>query len=128
MLERIPAHATQVTCLDFHRDGWRLASGGADGAVKVWDIRACKKVMDLAGHGSVVSSVQFAPRTGSVLLSSSMDGTVRFWGSSDGAPLGRAVGHDGRVMGAAWRGTDDARVASIGYDRTLKVWAHDMDF
>lgn len=46
-----------------------------------------------AGHGSVVSCVQFAPRTGAALMSSSMDGTVRFWGSNDTctsrAPLGR---------------------------------------
>jgi len=127
-IESVPAHATQVTSLDFHPDGRRLASAGADGAVKVWDLRACKKLLDLAGHSSVVTSVQFAPRTGSALLSSSMDGSVRFWGSDRGEPLGRVVGHDGRIMGATWRGTDDARVATIGYDRTLKVWAHDMDF
>jgi WD40 repeat protein len=59
-------------------EGRWLASGGEDGAVKIWDSRTGKLVHNFRGHTGLVASLAFSP-DGRRLYSGSRDKTVKVW-------------------------------------------------
>jgi tetratricopeptide (TPR) repeat protein len=75
---------TIVNCVAFSGDGrWALAGGGAEGGggdygIYLWDIKTGQLVDQLKGHTLDVLSLALA-RDGRHLLSSSSDGTLRWW-------------------------------------------------
>ncbi|HEX4610659.1 MAG TPA: serine/threonine-protein kinase [Urbifossiella sp.] len=74
---RAEGHTAPVVCVAFNADGKRLASGGADGEVRVWDAGG-KPVADFKGHAGRVLALAFTP-DGAALVSGAADGTVRQW-------------------------------------------------
>jgi uncharacterized protein len=89
-------HPEGILCLDFSPDGSLLASGGEDGAVRIWDPRGTKPIRTLEGHTGPVTSLAFSP-DGTTLVSSGR--TVRMWdvgrgrekGSPDAGPWAESV-------------------------------------
>lgn len=67
-----------VVCVAFDRGGLLLASGGADGEVRVWDAADGKPVATFKGHAGPVLALAFGP-DGKTLYSGSADRTVRTW-------------------------------------------------
>jgi WD40 repeat protein len=76
-------HTDEVFTAAFHPDGTRLATGGRDRAIWLWDLERGEEVARLPGHTSYVYSLAFSP-DGTTLVSGSGDSTVRLW---DTAPL-----------------------------------------
>src|SRR2546427_3907116 len=68
-------HADLVNTVAFSPDGKRLASGSADGIVKLWDAATGQELLTLKGHTDIVFSVAFSP-DGKRLASGSLDRTV----------------------------------------------------
>lgn len=58
--------------------GYRLASGGEDGKIRIWDLHRRKAAATLDAHTSVVRSLDYSPDQDS-LLSGSRDKTVVTW-------------------------------------------------
>jgi hypothetical protein len=79
----LEGHTDEVFTAVFHPDGTRIASGGRDRAVWLWDPESGQEVAHLPGHTSYIWSLAFSP-DGQTLVSGSGDSTVRLW---DTAPL-----------------------------------------
>ena len=114
-------HRDDIWAFTFSPDGTRLASGGDDRTVRLWDPATGSLVATCRGHASKVVGIGFSP-DGSRLLSTSVDGTVRQWDAATGRevepPYDR---HSGEVAVAAYS-PDGRWIASAGTDRTIRVW------
>jgi WD40 repeat protein len=62
----------------FSQDGQFIATGSADGTVKVWEAETGKELVTLTGHTGIVSGVAFSP-DGTRLATASRDGTMRVY-------------------------------------------------
>ncbi|KAF1920080.1 WD40-repeat-containing domain protein [Ampelomyces quisqualis] len=59
LLRTLRPHTSPVVTLAVDRTGTLLGTGGADGVVKVWDIRGGYTTHTFHGHGGVVSALHF---------------------------------------------------------------------
>jgi WD40 repeat protein/tRNA A-37 threonylcarbamoyl transferase component Bud32 len=75
---RFVGHAGTVFAITCAPDGTRIATGGSDQTVRIWDAQKFTEIVQLRGHTSYVWSLAFSP-DGSLLASGSGDGTVRVW-------------------------------------------------
>lgn len=57
---------------------FRLASGGEDGKVRIWDLTKRKSIASLDSHVSLVRGLEFSPEK-DILISASRDKTVIVW-------------------------------------------------
>ncbi len=114
-------HTESVNAVAFSRNG-KLASAGVDAAIRIWDLQSehpDERPRVLEGHEQTITDLLFIG-DGSVLASSSNDGTVRLWrvGTGDSIPL---PGHDGVVSQLRLSPTEDT-LLSTGFDGSLRQW------
>jgi WD40 repeat protein len=100
----------------FAPDGKLLASAGADGTVRLWEVPTARPRGVLHGSGPLA----FSP-DGRMLASSAGDGTVRLWEVLTGLERRRFAGHRGGVMTLAFS-PDGRAVASGSVDTTALLW------
>ena len=117
------SYPNALTCCSIHPNGKMFALGSVDGVVSL--VRANGERASGLVHSANVSSVSFHPE-GEMLLSSSWDRTVRIWSSPSSPGHSQAKdrvlrGHRDWVNDACWIGPD--RVASVSYDKTVKLYA-----
>jgi len=81
-----------------------------------------KRVYTWAGHSKGVSSVNFFPSSGHLLLTSSMDGSVKVWDTLGEKRCQRTyMGHTEAVRQSVFSG-DGTRIVSVSYDKSVKIW------
>ena len=113
-------HRGSVRTVAWSPDG-KLATGGEDGTVKVWDSRSkCSlgtELLTLRGHRGGVVSVAWGPG-GSKIATGSWDGTAKVWDAKTGneKKLPTLDGHSGQVGSVAWS-PDGKRLVTSGQDR-----------
>src|SRR5262245_19425615 len=113
-------HTSWLTTVAFHPDGRRLASGGADTAIRIWDRTTGKQARPpLYGHTGTILGVAFSP-DGRYLLSGSFDRTVKVWDAESYRVL-HTLRHEAGVRGLALS-PDGRLVASSGSDKTVRIW------
>ncbi len=119
-MRRWRAHEQRICALSWAPDGRRVASGGNDAVVGVWDADTGERLASLLGHTGAVRSLDWS--ADGLLASAAEDGTVLVWDPSDGSLCSRFTVQTSWVNAVRWS-PDSSRIASAGGDRTLMVTA-----
>lgn len=78
LLPVLYGHTQSVSSVDFGRDGKVLASGGADGDIRLWDVVTQELVGTLNTQQKAIKNVAFSP-VGGLLASVGDDDSILFW-------------------------------------------------
>ncbi|MCP4663533.1 MAG: hypothetical protein GY856_49745, partial [bacterium] len=113
-------HAWAVNSVAWHPREPLVASGSADGTVKIRDALDGRLILTLEGHRGEVNSVAW-DASGERLASGSDDRTVKIWEAVSGRLVHTLEGHENGVLSVAWDASGE-RLASGSSDRTVKIW------
>jgi WD40 repeat protein/3',5'-cyclic AMP phosphodiesterase CpdA len=104
-------------------DGELLATGDANGEVRLWQLPDMRLRFSIRAHAGWVRSVAFR-RDSRLLASASDDQSIILWDVRSGAPIGKLLGHENRVRSLAFSPSDhnDTTLASGSDDDTVKLW------
>jgi WD40 repeat protein len=106
--------------LDFHPDGHLLASGGYDGAVKIWDAATGECVTALDGFNGKVMSVKFSQD--GTLLAISCESIVQIWDLATQTSIRTLAGHTKLIFSSTFDPTRPEILVSAGDDGTIREW------
>ena len=105
----------------------QLAVAGADGAIRLWDLRSRDRAEVLrtdlhrrTGHDAAALCLAFSP-DGSLLASAHVDGVVHLWDMSRGEEVSVRLRHDESVGTLAFS-PDGATLATGSLDANLRLW------
>jgi eukaryotic-like serine/threonine-protein kinase len=104
-----------------------LAVAGADGAIRLWDLRSRNRAHVLrtdlhrrTGHDAAALCLGFSP-DGSLLASAHVDGVVHLWDMATGEEVPVRLRHDESVGTLAFS-PDGATLATGSIDANLRLW------
>jgi len=101
-------------------DGTKIASGNADGSVKIWSVNG-PLLRNMKIHDDVVTAVVYA-RDGKTVVSGSKDGTVGIIDTATGQQVARLTDHAGQILSVALS-PDGRWIAAVGAGNTAVIWS-----
>ena len=124
-------HKLSVTCVCFSPDAAYVFSGGKEGSIIKWCLKAKRKLKIIPaerkgqnekkmGHSGPVSSIAIST-SGKFLATSGPECDIRIWNTEDMSLHHRFEGHRAQVTGLAFRRSTHS-LYSCGKDRIVKVW------
>nr|CCC92407.1 unnamed protein product [Trypanosoma congolense IL3000] len=124
------AHRHSVCGLRWSPDGVRLASGGNDNQLLLWDTRTfsmnSKPAMLLNKHTAAVKAIAWNPVQHSLLVSGggADDKMLRFWNTTTGECIS-SFNAESQVCGVLWNHSGTELVSSHGYSHNrLTIWKY----
>jgi len=124
MLKQLLETDDSVLCLSITPDGKKLAAGGCDRAVRVWDLSngyaSAKLEQTIENHADWVLGVALSA-DGKYLATAARDKTAKVWDLKAKESLMTFPEHQNIVYSVAW--SKDASLGfSVGADRQLRSW------
>lgn len=120
IIKTFDGHTGPVKSLDVSPDGNYLATGSADGTVRIWNLQNTNLVYELKGHSKEVNAVSYSPN-GRTLASGGADGVIVLWGTGNGSKIISKKGHKGWIRDVDFS-SDGSFLASCGDDKLIKKW------
>jgi WD40 repeat protein len=116
----VDAHDSAITALAFSADGARIASGAADGMVRVWDWQARSMISEAQpAAGEPIVQLAFAPETD--LLAIGTYAAARLWRYDTGSIRALPIGINGASEVLVFS-PDGTRVVGGNKTAGLYVW------
>jgi WD40 repeat protein/serine/threonine protein kinase len=116
----LKGHNAAVVSVSFSPDGKQIASGSADGTIKIWDAGTSQLTATLDGQSGPVTSAALSP-DGKRIASGSWGKTITVWDAVSGRELLKLTAHSQGVSSVAFS-PDGKRLASGSWDKSVKVW------
>ena len=104
----------------FSPDGTRLAAGGSDNAIHLYDVPSGKPILRIEQHADWVTDVAFSP-DGARLVSASRDKSCRVFDAKTGAAQTAFLESQDTLYAATWS-ADGKRIYSAGREIGIRVW------
>ncbi|MEA5463871.1 TIR domain-containing protein [Leptothoe sp. PORK10 BA2] len=124
LVHTLRGHQGPVYRLAFAPQDDVLATGGADGIVRLWLRDKGVQIGTFEGHKDEISSLAFSPQPTlgykTVLVSSSDDGSIRLWNID--SPI-QPLPHNSDVFDVAFR--PDGKIIASGGVNTVRLWRQD---
>lgn len=124
LIRTVKAHESPVIVMAIDPTSSLIATGGAEGAVKVWDLEGGFTTHNFRGHGGIISALKFWGKQGSSdwkLASGSDDTKVRVWDLVQSTCLAVLDSHVSVIRGLDFS-KDGKRLISGGRDKVVNVW------
>jgi WD40 repeat protein/serine/threonine protein kinase len=123
----LSGHVARVTAVSWSPDGKRLASGGDDGKVRIWQPVGGKEVLSLKSHDKdqinpqfgLIRSLAWSPE-GTHLASAGLDGRVLVWEIATRREVFALPADRGAVWAVAWS-PDGKHLAAGSQEGTIRV-------
>src|SRR5438132_14264706 len=113
-----------MLCLAVSKDGKKLAAGGCDRLVRVWDLTPGYAKANLEhsieNHADWIFGVAFSP-DGKHLLTASRDKTAKIWDLAAKESVATFPDHQNGVYGVAIK-PDGKTGVSVGEDNQIRLW------
>jgi WD40 repeat protein len=113
-------HESWFSAAAFHPTRRMVATGHADGTVRVWDLGTEELVKELAQGDQEVSALAFTS-DGALLASASEGRTIAVWDLASGKLVRTLSGHTDRIPVLAWQ-PGSRLLVSGGWDTTARLW------
>jgi WD40 repeat protein/serine/threonine protein kinase len=110
-----------VQCVAWSPDSQRLAGGGKNTLIKIWERASGRVTITLSGHSDFVQGVAWA-NDGIHLASASADKSIKIWDALQGGqPQQTLLGHTDTVYSVAWS-PDGSMLVSGSADKNVLIW------
>jgi WD40 repeat protein len=124
----IGTHSGGIASVDFSPDGKRVASGGGDRMIRIWDVSTAKQVHAFDGPTSFTCAVRFSP-DGKVLAAAGYEtgsgNPIYLFDLATGKERSRLAGHPSGGIRRLLFTPDGKQLLSAGFDGCVRLW--DLD-